>query len=117
MELNSDYLDDLTEIELRAEARRLHKLINTPTTDDFLEGVKLEAAHQNERWGSEHDDGKTAWDWFWLIGYLAQKAATAAIKGDFRKAQHHCISTSAALMNWHRTFDGESDMRPGVKYD
>lgn len=113
--MNNKYLDDLNIFELREEAKRLYNLINTPTTDNYFEGVKLEAAHQNERWGVEHDEGKTSLDWFWLIGYLAQKAAFAAIAGDVVKAKHHCISTSAALMNWHRTFDGESNMRPGIE--
>lgn len=100
---------------LRAEVARLNALINTPTTDDWLSGVQLEAAHQIERWGAEHDAGKQPLDWFWLIGYLAQKAAMAAMAGDDTKAKHHTISTAAALLNWHRAIAGESaHMRPGI---
>lgn len=84
------------------EIKRLNALINNPEIDDFLEGVRLEAAHQRDRYPKDHDGSKTAWDWFWLIGYLAQKAAVAAIAGDTHKAKHHTISTSAAMFNWHR---------------
>lgn len=98
-----------------AEIERLKALINSPETEDWMKGVPLEAAHQIERWGADHDDGKTALDWFWLIGYLAQKACAAEIAGDIRKAKHHTISTAAALLNWHRRMTGESTaMRPGI---
>jgi hypothetical protein len=61
------------------------------------------------------DMTKTPWDWFWLIGYLAQKASAAEVAGDKDKAMHHTISTSAALLNWHRAMSGESRaMRPGI---
>lgn len=43
--------------ELKAER-------DTPETEDFFKGVPLEAAHQRERWGAEHDSGKTPADWF-----------------------------------------------------
>lgn len=76
-------------------------IINTPEVEDFLAGVAREAAHQHARWGAAHDDGKTPFDWFWLIGYLAQKAAFAATNGDLEKARHHTITTAAALFNWH----------------
>jgi outer membrane murein-binding lipoprotein Lpp len=95
------------------EIRR--QIINTPETADFMAGVPIEAAHQRERWPSEHDSGKTPFDWFWLIGYLAQKAATAAVAGDVEKAKHHTISTAAALANWHAALSGKTNaMRPGI---
>lgn len=94
--------------QIRAE------VINTPETADFMAGVPLEAAHQRERWGSAHDAGKTPFDWFWLIGYLAQKAASSQVGGDLEKAKHHTISTAAALANWHAQLSGRTDMRPGI---
>ena len=98
------------------EVERLRVLINTPEIHDWLKGVEIEAPHQQERWGSEHDEGKTALDWFWLIGYLAQKAAYSAIAGDIEKAKHHTISTGAALLNWHRALTGSAtQMRPGIR--
>ena len=84
-----------------AEAQRLTDLINTPVYHDFAGAVVLEAAHQRNRWGQEHDDQKDSPDWFWLIGYLAGKALRSEIEGDYQKALHHTITASAALGNWH----------------
>lgn len=100
---------------VRAETERLDRLLNTPEVEDFARGVGLEAAHQRERWGVDRDAGKTPFDWFWLIGYLAQKAADAAVRGDVSKAKHHTISTAAALANWHLALLGaDNRMRPGI---
>jgi hypothetical protein len=100
---------------LLARIADLEGKINTPVTDDWFEGVRLEAAHQLERWAGEHDAGKSAFDWFWLIGYLAQKAASSIVSGDIEKGKHHTISTAAALLNWHRNITGErTEMRPGI---
>lgn len=93
----------------------LEAALNTPEIHDWAKGAALEAAHQRERWGVEHDAGKTPFDWFWLIGYLAQKAADAAVRGDTEKAMHHTISTGAALANWHLALSGvDNSMRPGI---
>ena len=100
---------------LRAEAAVLRERLNTPEVEDFAAGVVSEAQHQRARWGVDHDAGKSPLDWFWLIGFLAQKAAFAAIAGDVSKAQHHTISTAAALANWHASLSGHSQtMRPGI---
>lgn len=104
------------EVERLREEIRV-EIVNTPETADFMAGVPLEAAHQRERWAAPHDAGKTPFDWFWLIGYLAQKAATAQTAGDLTKAQHHTISTGAALANWHAQISGLTDMRPGIGPD
>lgn len=102
-------------LHLVNEVERLDRLLNSPELLDFMKGVPLEAAHQRERWGSEHDAGKTPLDWFWLIGYLAQKAAYAQILGDSDKAKHHTISTAGALANWHAAIIGaDTSMRPGI---
>ncbi|MFJ3481748.1 hypothetical protein ACIPL1_00020 [Pseudomonas sp. NPDC090202] len=93
----------------------LETLLNTPHTSEWFEGVRLEAGHQIGRWGTEHDSGKEPADWFWLIGYLAQKAMTAQMSGDDEKARHHTISTGAAMLNWFRAIVGDSAaMRPGI---
>lgn len=92
----------------------LEKKLNTPELHDFAQAVVLEAAHQRERWGVEHDVGKQPADWFWLVGYLAGKALASHIGGNTDKALHHCISTSAALANWHAALKGDSNtMQPG----
>lgn len=86
---------------LAARVEQLEALVNTPQTADFLEAVRLEAAHQVQRWGYAHDRSKSAENWFWLVGYLCGKALRAAITGDKMKALHHTISSAAALLNWH----------------
>jgi hypothetical protein len=120
---------------LQAENERLSALINTPHIADFLESVRTEAAHQRERWPSEHDAGKADSDWFWLVGYLAGKALSAAefvracedvnepllVHGAYvskqrDKALHHIITAAAALLNWHAHRTGVSTiMRPGIE--
>lgn len=91
-----------------------HQLLNTPELHSFSEGVTLEALHQRERWGTDHDAGKAPADWFWLVGYLAGKALHAQTSGNAEKALHHTISTAAALANWHAAITGEhsATLRP-----
>ncbi|MEO8391188.1 hypothetical protein [Polaromonas sp.] len=104
--------DELT--AAKAELDRLDALINTPEIDSFLRAVHLEAVHQVERWGEASDRAKRPADWFWLVGYLAGKALHAVTSGDKGKAQHHCISTAAALYNWHCAITGaDVRMSPG----
>lgn len=75
--------------------------MDLPIIEDFWSGVKQEMAHQVARWGTTHDQNKSLQDWFWLLGYLAGKALSAAISGDRSKALHHCISSAAVLAHWH----------------
>lgn len=84
-----------------AEIERLLAIINSPHSDDFWRGVSIEAEHQRQRWSQSHDSTKNGWDWFWTIGLLSQKAATAFEAGDFNKAKHHCISTAALMKTMH----------------
>lgn len=79
--------------------------INTPEVLDFLEAVKIEAAHQRERW-SDTDPHKTDADFYWLIGWLGGKAVTDPHDGnDSRTADerrlHRIITVAAAAYNWH----------------
>lgn len=111
-------LDSMTGRALAAEERvkALEQLINTPVVGSFLEAVRLEAAHQCERWGVDNDAGKEPADWFWLLGYLAGKALAAAMAGNKEKALHHSISTAAACLNWHAHLTGaRTTMRPGIE--
>lgn len=97
-----------------AEVERLKALINAPELENFLRAVHIEAVHQVERWGTAHDRAKRPADWFWLVGYLAGKALHAAIGADRDKALHHCVSTAAALYNWHCSIrDIDVGMCPG----
>lgn len=93
----------------RARVWELEALINNPHTKDFLEAVRLEAAHQRERWGVDHDAGKADSDWFWLIGYVCGKAVS---KPD--KQLHHIITTAAVCLNWHMARTVGTNMRPGI---
>jgi hypothetical protein len=97
-------------------AHELHGLINSPQTTQFLEGVRLESAHQVQRWGAAHDRGKSAENWFWLVGYLAGKCLRASITGDKEKAKHHTISSAAALANWFNAIDADTSCN-GVGQD
>lgn len=102
-------------IALLEEVDRLTALINCPHNDDWFDGVRIEAAHQQERWGTSHDAGKQPSDWFWLVGYLAGKCLMACVAGDQFKARHHTISTAAVLLNWWRAISGQNTrMRPGI---
>lgn len=94
-------------IDLETENKRLDALINNPHTIDFLTAVRLEAAHQRERWPPGHDAGKTAADWFWLIGYVAGKAIRPDATPE--KRLHHIITTAAVCLNWHMHLKGGSD--------
>jgi hypothetical protein len=97
---------------LTAENARLSALINNPHMDDFMAAVKLEAAHQRERWGTEKDAAKDDSDWFWLVGYLTGKALSSGVlhmnareqdeqRKHHEKRLHHIITSAAALLNWH----------------
>lgn len=96
------------------EVERLRAERDTPEINDFVRAVQLESLHQRERWGSDHDGGKTPADWFWLVGYLASKALHAAADGRTDKAKHHVITTAAALCNWHAALLGKTNMHPGI---
>lgn len=99
----------MNELErLRRENERLTALINTPRLDEFFEAVRIEAAHQRERWGEEHDQKKTPEDWYWTLGYLAGKAVAATStfpnlrRAEPEKRLHHVITAAALLFNWFR---------------
>lgn len=89
-------------IDAADELDRLTALLNTPQIDDFIEAVRLEAAHQVERWGEEHDAGKTDDWWLWTAAHLATKATQANRHGDRDKYLHHIITTAALCANWHK---------------
>ena len=106
LELRNDNLSK----KARNEIIRLDELINNAHITDFLEAVRLESAHQIERWGESDRQNKMPEDWFWLVGYLAGKALRANIEGDADKAKHHTISSAAALYNWHRFIAGADEL-------
>ena len=94
-------------VELEAEIDRLNALLWRPEVRDFIEGVRLEAAHQLERWGPDHDRGKEPEDFFWVLGWLSGKAVHALRSGDIDKARHHLITSAALLANWYRLIEDD----------
>jgi hypothetical protein len=92
----------MTRCTHESEIERLNGILNTPVLEPFMEAAVAEARHQRYRWGDEQDAQKTAWDWFWTLGYLGGKAAHAALARDWDKAKHHTITAAAMLANWHR---------------
>lgn len=99
-------------LDLLTEVERLQLILNTPILEPFTEACVHEARHQVYRWGAEHDATKTAWDWFWTLGYLGGKAAHAALSGDWEKAMHHTVTAGALLANWHSHIVAASVARP-----
>lgn len=81
------------------------KIINTPEIEDFLRAVKIEAAHQREKW-AETDPMKSDADFYWLIGWLGGKAVTDAHEPDDSRTErerrlHRIVTVAAAAYNWH----------------
>lgn len=101
--------------EARDNLAQASRIWDGPETGDWLEGVRKEAPHQVARWGVAHDAGKEPGEFFWALGYLANKALAASIRGDVDKAKHHTISSGALLLNWHARLSGAGDaFRPGI---
>jgi hypothetical protein len=88
-------------VHLLAEVERLNLILNSPIVEPFVNAAIAEARHQAYRWGEDHDAKKTAWDWFWALGYLGGKAAHSALAADWHKAKHHTVTAAALLANWH----------------
>lgn len=86
----------------REELERLRALINTPHYGDFWEAVKIEAAHQRERWGEHHDRDKHPWDFLAVWSHLSGKFVNAVWNDDRKKMEHHIITLAATAMNFHR---------------
>ncbi len=98
IECRKHFVEDLRLAKKEIERlQAIEKTINTPQTEDFIEAVKNEAAHQTKRWGGEHDDSKAPEDWMWLLGWLISKAVQQP-----EKRLHHIVTSAAALAQWHR---------------
>lgn len=93
----------------------VHGYINTPQSADFVEAAQVEAQHQRDRWGADHDAGKRPEDWIALVTYLLGKATKAHFDGNGAKLLHHIITLGAVASNWHLNATGSDRlMRPGV---
>ncbi len=101
--------------ERLAELEAMAARVNAPEVNDFLEGARLEAEHQRQRWGTDGDTGKSPEDWLWLVAFLATKATQAARYNDRDKYLHHIVTSAAVLLNWHRHATGEDTrFNPGA---
>lgn len=101
---------------MQARLKRIEGVIASAAAGtDFLRDLQLEAAHQVDRWGVEHDAGKRPEDWITLMVYLLGKAARAHFEGNRPKLLHHIVTGAAVLFNWWRRETGaEITMRPGI---
>lgn len=85
-------------------------LINTPEIENFIEGLKTEAAHQTEKWGEAHEESKFPQDYSLVLDKLKGKQALAIWDRDIEKYKHHLITMAAVCHNIHRQID-----KPGTK--
>jgi hypothetical protein len=97
---------------LEAEVARLNALVNRPGIGAFMDAVKTEAAHQKERWGPDHDEGKTPDDWLWALAFLATKATQAQRYGDVDKYLHHIVTSGALCANWFEQVKRRAALSP-----
>lgn len=105
-------------VDWQARALAAEAKLSAPELHSFRDAIVLEAAHQRERWGAEHDEGKGPEDWMWLVAYLSTKATQANRYGDGEKYLHHIVTCAAACANWHASATGANTvMRPGVADD
>jgi hypothetical protein len=92
--------DEITRLQKLCDA--LITRISNPEINNFMEGVAIEAAHQVERWGEEHDADKTFEQWTALLVRLLGKFVDANWNRDRDKALHHLITIAAVCSNAHR---------------
>jgi hypothetical protein len=108
MTLDYESMGDVLD-RLSAENTRLQNLLNAllnrlnnPEVNLFLEGIKIEAAHQVERWGEDHDANKTFEQWTALLVRLLGKFVDSNWNKDHTKSLHHLITMAAVCANAHR---------------
>lgn len=75
----------------------LEALINNPHVDEFFEAVRIEQAHQRQRWGDDHDASKRVNDWAAVVVYLAGKMVKSSWEGDDFKVHHHMVTIAAVM--------------------
>ncbi|MCQ0031504.1 hypothetical protein [Burkholderia glumae] len=94
----------------QSEVERLLAIIRTPHNDEFYQGVSIEEEYQRQLHGVDLTDGRFDWtQYFWVAGYLLNKALAACISGEGNgeKAKHHLVTTAALLKNWHNALTGK----------
>ena len=91
-----DRFASMTHDQLLAEAHRLDALINTAELVDFPKAVHLEAVHQEVRWGTTDREGKTPYDWHWLV--FARCNAPGAVAVHHAQQRHGFVDVLAGLV-------------------
>lgn len=94
-------------LAMKEYAKEFEDLINSPEIEDFLKGVRLESAHQTERWGSEQEALKLPHDYALVLDKLKGKQALAIWDKATDKYKHHLITMAAVCFNMHRQIDKE----------
>lgn len=93
---------------------RERELLNTPEIEDFIKALRIEAAHQKERWKAT-DPEKMDAEFYWLLGWLGGKAIHDPHEPDDTRTPrerklHRIIALAAAAYNWHeRAKERDSD--------
>ncbi len=96
------------------QVQDLQRRINSPELFDFFEGVRIEAVHQQVKWGDEHDRNKTPGDWALLLDKIKGKQCQAVWDGDGQKLRHHLITMAAICFNYHHRLEEKTNTMPGV---
>lgn len=95
-----------TEAKIRQEV--IDELINKPHFTNFLEAVKTEMAHHEQRWG---DETATPPHHFQMVlGFINGKLAKAIWEKDTEKFVHHLITIAAVAGTAHKYFESESEI-------
>ncbi|MFM0058507.1 hypothetical protein PQR64_23075 [Paraburkholderia phytofirmans] len=96
--------------QLETRVAELNAIIHTPESDEFLKGVSIEAEYQRQLHGVDDTDARFDWvQYFWVTGYLLNKALAACKSGEGNgeKAKHHLTTTAALISNWHNVLTGK----------
>ncbi len=92
---------------LEEKNARLKSLINRPELDDFIEGFKIEAAHQTERWGETDEELKPPHHYILVYNKLLGKLAVSVFDRNEEKFRHHLITLAASGFNCFRQIQKE----------
>jgi hypothetical protein len=82
-------------------------IINTPITEDFIQGLKNEIQHQKQRSGASHDADKSLSNWVRLIHHVSRKVSEADWDQKPENVKHNIIRNASALFGFHRTLEGK----------
>lgn len=89
-----------TETEMRQ--RIIDEIINKPQVLEFIEAVKSEMAHHEQRWGDE--SGIPPHHFNMVLGYINGKLSKAIWDKDGEKFLHHLITITAVAGTCHKYF-------------